>query len=782
MMRLTHSTWNPSPTFKESRLDSDEGQHYGDPSLRLPGSQLVQSEAMVPPEELAAVWVHKAGKGSDQWVNSCTVRQLEIYRFRKRLAPLTVLVKFAFLSLSFLEEPCWRLACPKCQVQYSWQLPHLPFHASNNAEILCLVYFIITFYLREVSLGAGNHRGLWHLSREVLVAISLTDCLVANFNTVGIVPGMFRICRLCRPLIFITVSKFVRRTVNRLWRSFLNFADILAALGVAVLFFMWLAIVIFSRSEEGREHFHDWPEALASLWVLFTTANFPDVMIPIYTEHRASFFFFFLYLLICLYLLNNVLLAAVYDAYKDQLKDQVSRFLRLKSFSISQAFSVMSEKSPDGSGTMVITMKRWVDFYTAYGKIFLNYMFDQDYEYLRQQAQRTFNALDADSNGYIERQEFCMVVEVLANPGIYIPMRPVPKVASSWIGEHLVHLFMQGVRLRGGSHISWRVIHDFVVLVEVLLALGQTIVFVSPGGGGKFRDSPLRPPSPWFTSLMATSVFFAMAIILESIVIGPARYWNRKQYRHRFDVVSIAVLMATQVAAISQKHAPDELVRLVLVIHISRGMCLMQYIAAFRYLLALLARLLPVYYRLGLLLLMVFYIFTTIGEQIFGGRMKASELKGSGYAAAEYWPLNFDDFPSGLVTLFSIMVINNWFVLADGFMKVTTPFSAIFFVLFFVIVNLIVLNILIALIIDTSAIVREEILEVEQHQTEVDEDEDPEEELHQGREALLERLLLNEGRSTASTKLNVLSTFSTVPTPFSLEGDSSTGSTSGTSE
>ena len=44
MMRLTRSTWNPSPTFKESRLDSDEGQHYGDPSLRLPGSQLVQSE------------------------------------------------------------------------------------------------------------------------------------------------------------------------------------------------------------------------------------------------------------------------------------------------------------------------------------------------------------------------------------------------------------------------------------------------------------------------------------------------------------------------------------------------------------------------------------------------------------------------------------------------------------------------------------------------------------------------------------------------------------------
>ena len=43
----------------------------------------------------------------------------------------------------------------------------------------------------------------------------------------------------------------------------------------------------------------------------------------------------------------------------------------------------------------------------------------------------------------------------------------------------------------------------------------------------------------------------------------------------------------------------------VLVIHIARAICLMQHIAAFRYLTVLLARLLPVYYRLGLLLLMV---------------------------------------------------------------------------------------------------------------------------------------------------------------------------------
>eukprot|EP00913_Durusdinium_trenchii_P024036 g22574.t1 len=586
--------------------------------MELPQLQPVQSEAEAPPAELAAVWVHKAAKGSDQWVRSCSSHQLRIYR---------------------------------------------------------------------------------------------------------VVPGIFRLCRLCRPVIFIAVSKFVRMTVNRLWRSCLRFWEILAALVVAVLFFVWFAIVMFSRSEEGREHFQDWPEALASLWVLFTTANFPDVMIQSYTETRASFFFFFVYLVICLYLLQNVLLAAVYDAYKDQLKRQLCK----KTYSIKQAFEVLALKS--AIGVPVITLERWVDFYTAYGqmlcdksarwhclpRIFLHFMFEKDKAYVQQQAHRTFKAMDADGNGYIEQKEFCMVVEVLSNPRIYIPMRPVPSMARSRLGKGLVHLFMSGVRV-ADSRYSWRAIMDIVVLIEVLLALGQTIVFVSPRWGGKFRDAPLRPPSFWFKSLMATTVFFAGQILIQMLVIGPARFWNRLPYRHRFDGLTISVLLTMQLAAIFCDHAPDWLVRTVLVIHIARAICLMWYIEPFRYLTALLARLLPVYYRLGLLLLMVFYIFTSIGdsqlkEQLFGGRMLPAQLKGSGYAEDQYWPLNFDDFPSGLVTLFSVMVVNNWFVLAGGFMQVTTPYASIFFVSFFVIVNLVVLNILIALIIDTSAVVREEIEE-----------------------------------------------------------------------
>ncbi|CAE7312570.1 TPCN1, partial [Symbiodinium necroappetens] len=86
-------------------------------------------------------------------------------------------------------------------------------------------------------------------------------------------------------------------------------------------------------------------------------------------------------------------------------------------------------------------------------------------------------------------------------------------------------------------------------------------------------------------------------------------------------------------------------------------------------------------------------------------------LQNSFFAASHYWALNFNDILSGFVTLFSIMMVNNWFVIAGACILVTTEYSAIFFICFFVIVNLIVLNILIALILESSQAVREELQE-----------------------------------------------------------------------
>jgi len=56
------------------------------------------------------------------------------------------------------------------------------------------------------------------------------------------------------------------------------------------------------------------------------------------------------------------------------------------------------------------------------------------------------------------------------------------------------------------------------------------------------------------------------------------------------------------------------------------------------------------------------------------------------------------------------MVVNNWFVIGQGYNLIEhTLFTSLFFVVFFVVVNLIVLNILMALILDCTSIVTEEL-------------------------------------------------------------------------
>ena len=68
-------------------------------------------------------------------------------------------------------------------------------------------------------------------------------------------------------------------------------------------------------------YFASLPRALNSLLVLLTTANFPDVMLAIYAKRRASCLFFVAFVLLGLFLLMNLILAAVFRNYKAQAAD-----------------------------------------------------------------------------------------------------------------------------------------------------------------------------------------------------------------------------------------------------------------------------------------------------------------------------------------------------------------------------------------------------------------------------------------------------------------------------
>ena len=60
-------------------------------------------------------------------------------------------------------------------------------------------------------------------------------------------------------------------------------------------------------------------EAVWQLFILLTTANFPDVMMPAYAAHRAAAIFFLAFVSLGVFFLMNFLLAVIYDAYNSQV-------------------------------------------------------------------------------------------------------------------------------------------------------------------------------------------------------------------------------------------------------------------------------------------------------------------------------------------------------------------------------------------------------------------------------------------------------------------------------
>ena len=84
---------------------------------------------------------------------------------------------------------------------------------------------------------------------------------------------------------------------------------------VYIMYFAWMGQRMFSGTIEGVQSFPTFFDAFYNMFVLITTSNYPDVMLPSYGENRAFALFFIFYLTIGLFLLMNLLLAIFYSSY-----------------------------------------------------------------------------------------------------------------------------------------------------------------------------------------------------------------------------------------------------------------------------------------------------------------------------------------------------------------------------------------------------------------------------------------------------------------------------------
>lgn len=104
-----------------------------------------------------------------------------------------------------------------------------------------------------------------------------------------------------------------------------------------------------------------------------------------------------------------------------------------------------------------------------------------------------------------------------------------------------------------------------------------------------------------------------------------------------------------------------------------------------------------------LVIFTLFLVFSQITDRAFGGLASIDEKRILRDQSVPdiYIEMNFNDLVNSFVTLFTLMVVNNWFVIVRMYESVTNPyFARLFFVTFYFLSVIVVLNIVVAFAID----------------------------------------------------------------------------------
>jgi len=98
----------------------------------------------------------------------------------------------------------------------------------------------------------------------------------------------------------------------------------------------------------------------------------------------------------------------------------------------------------------------------------------------------------------------------------------------------------------------------------------------------------------------------------------------------------------------------------------------------------------------GVILACIYYEFAIIGMWLFGMKINSENvdprIDGTNFTNSWYQYSSFNDIIDAYIVLFSLMIVNNWNLVMEGYLDVTSKWSRLYFMSFHLITVLIALN------------------------------------------------------------------------------------------
>ncbi|XP_063145649.1 two pore channel protein 2 isoform X2 [Candoia aspera] len=610
---------------------------------------------------------------------------------------ILILIITLILALAFIETPSSITATS--DVRYRSEAWEPPCGLTESIELLCFLVFIADVSVKSYLIGWEEFRKTKWLMAYILVLLtSLIDWSISlSFSC----HENLRIRRILRPFFLLQNSSMMKKTLKSIKRTLPEITSVMLLLAVHLFLFTMFGMLLFARTKDGQqdkewqEYFRNLPDSLTSLLVLLTTANNPDVMIPAYSKNRAYCIFFILFTVIGNLFLMNLLTAIIYNQFRGYLLKSVQSSLFRRRLGIRAAFEVLCslKEASINKNTLCVQSEALV-------RVLQKVKMDS---YCKEAIIR----LESCPPGGLSATQFQTLFDELDKHKVK-EHPPKPDYRSP---------FLQRVQFIFGHH-YFGYLGNAVALANIFCVC---VIMV--------MDADKEPPLRDDFFLGVTNCFFILCylleILLKVVALGLKRYLSYAS--NIFDGLLTLVLTVLEVSTFAVYGFPHpgwrpemlgllslwDMVRLANMLIVFRFLRIIPNITFMSLVASTLLDLVKNIRTFAGILVVAFYAFAIIGMELFGGTIipmgNVSLVNNTAgnitfqcgtFEQLEYWPNNFDDFAAALVTLWDVMVVNNWQVFLDAYSRYSSSWSKLYFVIWWLTSSVIWVNLFIALLLE----------------------------------------------------------------------------------
>ncbi|XP_053755322.1 two pore channel protein 2 isoform X1 [Panthera pardus] len=604
---------------------------------------------------------------------------------------------FLILLLAFIETPSSLTSTADVRFRSAPWDP--PCGLTESVEALCLLVFVADVSVKSYLVGWAQFRkNPWLLAYLAVLVVSFADWIV-SLSLLCQEP--LRIRRLFRPFFLMQNSSMMKKTLKCIRSSLPEMASVVLLLALHLCVFTMLGMLLFTgeKQDDGQDrerltYFRNLPEALTSLLVLLTTANNPDVMTPAYSKNRAYAFFFIVFTLIGSLFLMNLLTAIIYNQFRGYLMKSFQTSLFRRRLGARAAYEVLSSMSRRGEAHPRGVGVDPQDFLQVLQRVQL----DSHQKPVIMEKVRSYGG------DLLSAEEFQKLFNEF-DKRVIKERPPLPEYRSPFL-RSAQFLFS----------------HRYFDYLGNLIALGNLVsisVFLV------FDADVLPRDRDDFVLGILNCVFilyYVLELLLKAFALGLRGYLSYSS--NVFDGLLTVVLLVLEISTLAVYRFPHpgwkpemlgllslwDMARLVNMFIVFRFLRIIPSMKLMALVASTILDLIKNMRAFGGILVVVYYVFAILGISLFRGVVVApgngslapdnSSAPCGSFEQLEYWANNFDDFAAALITLWNVMVVNNWQVFLDAYRRFSGPWSKMYFVLWWLVSSVIWVNLFLALILE----------------------------------------------------------------------------------